>query len=65
MPDILLLPLPDINSWETRVVLKKTAEAQRHLAELKGTAATILNEAILINTLVLQEAKHSSAIENI
>lgn len=41
------------------------AEAQRYLAELKGVAATIPNEAILINTLSLQEAKHSSAIENI
>ena len=59
------LPLPDIEKWETRAVLKKTAEAQRYLAELKGVAATIPNDAILINTLALQEAKHSSEIENI
>lgn len=50
---------------ETKVVLKKTALAHRYLAELKGIAATIPNEQILINTLTLQEAKDSSAIENI
>lgn len=32
---------------------------------MKGVAATIPNESILINTLALQEAKDSSAIENI
>lgn len=60
-----LLPLADIASRETRSVLKKTAEAHRYLAELKGVAASIPNEAILINTLALQEAKDSSAVENI
>lgn len=60
-----LLPLPDIELWETRKVLKKAAEAHRFLAELKGIAASIPNEAILINTLSLQEAKNSSEIENI
>lgn len=59
------LPLAQIERWETRSVLKKAAEAHRHLAELKGVAATIPNEAILINTLALQEARHSSEIENI
>lgn len=59
------LPLPDIAQWETRAVLKRTAEAHRYLAELKGVAASIPNEAILINTLVLQEAKDSSEVENI
>ncbi len=59
------LPLAGMAQWENRTVLKKVAEAQRFLAELKGVAATIPNEAILINTLSLQEAKHSSAIENI
>lgn len=59
------LPLPSIEQWETRAVLKKTAEAHRYLAELKGVAASIPNEAILINTLSLQEAKDSSEIENI
>lgn len=50
---------------ETKKVLKKTIEASQHLAELKGIVRTIPNEAILLNTLVLQEAKDSSAIENI
>ncbi|WP_027329888.1 Fic family protein [Marinimicrobium agarilyticum] len=59
------LPLAQIADLETRAVLKKVAEAHRHLAELKGVAATIPNEAILINTLSLQEAKDSSEIENI
>lgn len=62
---IVLLPLHNIQQWETRNVLKKCAEAHRYLAELKGVAATIPNEAILINTLTLQEAKDSSEIENI
>lgn len=59
------LPLEQLARFETRSVLKKTAEAHRYLAELKGVAATIPNEAILINTLTLQEAKDSSEIENI
>lgn len=58
-------PLPPINLVETRPVLKKLASAHRYLAELKGVAHTIPNQTILINTLALQEAKDSSAIENI
>ncbi len=50
---------------ETKAVLKKTTQASRKLAELKSIAKRIPNEAILINTLVLQEAKDSSAVENI
>jgi Fic family protein len=59
------LPPEDLEAYETRAVLKKAALANRYLAELKGVAETIPNEAILINTLALQEAKHSSEIENI
>ncbi|MFN2359833.1 MAG: Fic family protein [Marinobacter sp.] len=59
------LPLESIEQWETRAVLKKAAEAHRYLAEVKGVASTIPNEEILINTLTLQEARHSSEIENI
>lgn len=58
-------PLPPPVDLETKEVLRKVAAAHRYLAELKGVAATIPNENILINTLVLQEAKDSSAIENI
>ena len=57
--------LPPDKDLETIAVLKKLPNAHRFLAELKGKAATIPNESILINTLVLQEAKDSSAIENI
>jgi Fic family protein len=50
---------------ETKAVLKALASANRALAELKGIAATIPNEQILISTLTLQEARQSSEIENI
>jgi Fic family protein len=46
-------------------ILRKLAAASRSLAELKGVAASMPNQGILINTLGLQEAKDSSAIENI
>lgn len=57
--------LPPTPELETKAVLKQAAIAHRYLAELKGIAATIPNEQILINTLTLQEARDSSAIENI
>ena len=57
--------LPLDQEIESKVVLKKLATAHQALAELKGVTATIPNENILINTLSLQEAKDSSAIENI
>ena len=50
---------------ETKSVLRQLNEANKKLAELKGVALTIPNENILINTLILQEAKDSSAVENI
>lgn len=46
-------------------ILKALAAASRRLAELKGVAASMPNQGILISTLGLQEAKDSSAIENI
>jgi Fic family protein len=58
-------PLPPNVDLETKAILKRLASAHRFLAELKGKSATIPNENILINTLALQEAKDSSAIENI
>jgi Fic family protein len=57
--------LPPAVQLETIPILKKAASAHRFLAELKGVSGTIPNEGILINTLSLQEAKDSSAIENI
>ncbi|MBC8265578.1 MAG: Fic family protein [Flavobacteriales bacterium] len=61
--EIQLLPLK--KDLETKKVLKKLNLAHRALAELKGLVFSIPNENILINTLALQEAKDSSAIENI
>ena len=60
-----LKKLPLKQDVETKKVLKKLASAHRALAELKGIVSSIPNENILINTLGLQEAKDSSAIENI
>ncbi|MEI6287602.1 MAG: Fic family protein [Bacillota bacterium] len=57
-----LLPPVEI---ESRKILKKCTQANRYLAELKGICGTIPNENILINTLSIQEAKDSSAVENI
>jgi len=59
------LPLPASIELETPAVLRQLARSHRYLAELKGAAATIPNEATLIDTLALREARDSSAIENI
>lgn len=50
---------------ESKNILRQVNKANRALAELKGVAATIPNEGILISSLTLQEAKDSSEIENI
>jgi Fic family protein len=60
-----LPPLPPAMEIETPAVLKKAIAASRVLAELKGLAQIIPNQAILIDGLVLQEARLSSEIENI
>lgn len=62
-----LSPLTRLSSerFETAAILKQLNRTSRSLAELKGVVATIPNQAILINTLGIQEAKDSSAIENI
>ncbi|TDM05988.1 MAG: addiction module protein [Ideonella sp. MAG2] len=65
MTDITPLEQLDAARFETPLILKKLARAGRALAELKGVAAAIPNQGILINTLGLQEAKDSSEIENI
>ena len=64
-PTYIIPPLPPAVDLETVPVLKALAAANRALAELKGRAATIPNQGILIDTLALQEAKASSEIENI
>ena len=51
--------------FSTRRILKELIPARCHLAELKGLIPIIPNDKILISNLTLQEAKDSSAIENI
>ena len=57
--------LPPKADLETKAVLKQLARANRALAELKGYADTIPNKHILINAVMINESKDSSAIENI
>jgi Fic family protein len=64
------LPIPpldglDSGAFDRPEVLKALAAANRQLAEFKGVAAAIPNQGLLVNTLSLQEARDSSAIENI
>ena len=65
MTSLSLTKLPIKINIETTKVLKKTIQANRALAKLNGVAKIIPNQNILINSLVLQEAKDSSEIENI
>lgn len=65
MAEIHPLTALDAARFDSPAILKKVASASRKLAELKGVAASIPNEGILINSLGMQEAKDSSAIENI
>jgi len=60
-----LPPLPPKVDIETRTILKKAINANKALAGLKGICSTIPNPAILVNSIILQEAKSSSQIENI
>lgn len=64
-PTYVLPSLPPDVSLETVPVLKALNRASRALADLKGQAKAIPNPGILIDTLALQEARASSAIENI
>lgn len=60
------IPILPLNlELETKPILKKLAKVHQALAELKGVSGIIPNQTILISTLSLQEAKDSSAIENI
>jgi Fic family protein len=65
MPPLPSLATFDASRFESPAILKRLASASRKLAELKGIAASIPNQGILINALGLQEAKDSSEIENI
>jgi Fic family protein len=65
MAQIHTLSTLSASRFDRADVLKRLTAASRGLAELKGVAASMPNQDILISTLGLQEAKDSSAIENI
>lgn len=57
--------LPPVEELETRDVLKASIQANKALARLDGSLSQLPNPAILLDSIVLQEAKMSSEIENI
>ena len=57
--------LPLKENLETTAVLKQLSKTSRALAELKGVSRTMPNQNILINAIMINEAKTSSDIENI
>lgn len=57
--------LPPQMDLENKEILKKTISASRALAELKGAINNLPNPHLFIDTINLQEAQASSAIENI
>ena len=59
-----MLPYKNVN-LKTNKILEQLTLSSRALAELKGYANTIPNMHILINAVTINEAKDSSAIENI
>ncbi|WPQ63684.1 Fic/DOC family N-terminal domain-containing protein [Chitinophaga sancti] len=61
--DLPLLPPEKV--IEDIAILKKTILAGRALSELEGAITNVPNPAIFIDTINLQEAQGSSAIENI
>lgn len=65
IPYNLLPDLPPDIDFNDPKILKACIEANRLLGELKGYCQTLPDPKLLINTLVLQESKDSSAIENI
>lgn len=57
--------LPPAHFTESPEILRQLAKASRHLGELNGLCASLPDPQLLINTIILQESKNSSAIENI
>jgi Fic family protein len=57
--------LPPKADTETKTILKKNIVASRALSELKGAIKNLPNPGLFIDTINLQEAQASSAIENI
>ena len=57
--------LPPKQDLESKDVLKQCIKAHSSLAKLDQACKLIPNQTILVNTLLLLEAKDSSEIENI
>ena len=57
--------LPPQKEIESATILKKTIASSRALSELKGAITNLPNPSLFIDTINLQEARASSAIENI
>ena len=71
-PNIPFNDLPDLppvlDRDTTEVILNHAVKAARSLAELKGLCESLPEESLmnlLVNTIILQESRDSSAIENI
>lgn len=65
IPFNLLPKLPPKANLETVELLKITIQTNKLLAELKGFCQTLPNPNLVLNTIILQESRESSAIENI
>ena len=65
--EMIIVRLLPFNEYDlkTSKILEALNDASRSLAELKGFANSIFNQHILINAITINEAKDSSAIENI
>ncbi|MDD2399064.1 MAG: Fic family protein [Sulfurovum sp.] len=57
--------LPPETELETKAILKEAIAASRAVADLRGKAQQIPNQRMMIDSIVLQEARMSSEIENI
>jgi Fic family protein len=57
--------LPPADFQESPDIFRHLAKASRYIGELNGLCASLPDPQLLINTIVLQESKNSSAIENI
>lgn len=60
-----LLKLPPNAKFDSITILKQLLKTHKVLAELKGFSDVIPNKNILINAVMINEAKNSSEIENI
>ncbi|MFA5236129.1 MAG: Fic/DOC family N-terminal domain-containing protein [Bacilli bacterium] len=57
--------LPLANQFEDKDILKKLSHANNRIGELNGVIRLLPNPAIILNAIILGEAKESSEIENI